>query len=342
MTGQTDVFLITGFLGSGKTTLLNRLTKAFPPATRLMILMNEFGDIGIDGRLIETDDLDILEISKGSIFCVCVKTDFIKGLMRIATDIRPDVLFIEATGVADPTTMKRDLELSVFSGRFRLREQLCVIDARHFKDAYDTFVTVEKQIASATRFILNKVDLASSARIREAKEIIRRHHSDPVFWECTYGDIPVSALVGNMIGTAEKVHEADISPEAFRAALEDILKEPLPESLPPDALASAAYDWRGDSPEALMTIADEFPAGIIRAKGFVACDTGTFLFSWVMGTAEMKQVPPDSRSAKTDTGFANCIVFIGSPEALSALDRMSRRFPLTSRMPTRQPFALLS
>ena len=72
MESVTDVFLITGFLGSGKTTFLNRLIRAFPPDRKLTILMNEFGAVGIVGLLVEGEDLDILQISRWSIFCVCV------------------------------------------------------------------------------------------------------------------------------------------------------------------------------------------------------------------------------------------------------------------------------
>ena len=97
MNETTKVLLITGFLGSGKTTFLNRLINNFPKDLKLTILMNEFGEIGIDGTLVEGDDIDMMEISKGSIFCVCVKTDFIKGLYELNTKVQPDVLLIEST-----------------------------------------------------------------------------------------------------------------------------------------------------------------------------------------------------------------------------------------------------
>ena len=83
MVDSTKVLLITGFLGSGKTTFLNRIIDIFPKDKKLTILMNEFGEIGIDGTLVEGDDIDMMEISRGSIFCVCVKTDFIKGLYEL-------------------------------------------------------------------------------------------------------------------------------------------------------------------------------------------------------------------------------------------------------------------
>ena len=114
----TRVYLITGFLGSGKTTFLNRIIERFPKNRKLTILMNEFGEIGIDGTLVEGDDIDMMEISRGSIFCVCVKTDFIKGLYELVTKVKPDVLIIESTGVANPSDLKRDLQLPIFGKRF--------------------------------------------------------------------------------------------------------------------------------------------------------------------------------------------------------------------------------
>ena len=169
MGGTTHVTLITGFLGSGKTTFLNRIIQIFPENLKLMILMNEFGEIGLDGTLIEGDDFDILEISKGSIFCVCVKTEFIRSLNEIAQSIKPDVLIVESTGVANPSDLKKDLNLSIFQNRFKLSEQICIIDADCFEDAYNAFVSVEKQIASSTLFIINKKDLASPRQISRIK-----------------------------------------------------------------------------------------------------------------------------------------------------------------------------
>ncbi|MGB3648812.1 MAG: GTP-binding protein, partial [Desulfobulbales bacterium] len=149
MAENTKVFLITGFLGSGKTTLLNRIIARFPKDKKLTILMNEFGEIGIDGTLVEGDDIDIMEISRGSIFCVCVKTDFIKGLYELNTKIKPDILLMESTGVANPSDLKRDLQLPIFNNRFQFKEQFCILDAVHFHDAFEAFASLEKQIASS-------------------------------------------------------------------------------------------------------------------------------------------------------------------------------------------------
>ena len=197
---HTKVFLITGFLGSGKTTLLNRVIARFPKDKKLTILMNEFGEIGIDGTLVEGDDIDMMEISRGSIFCVCVKTDFIKGLYELNTKIKPDVLLMESTGVANPSDLKRDLQLPIFNNRFQFKEQFCILDAVHFHDAFEAFASLEKQIASSTVFIINKVDLATPESIDGVKQIVAEFHPAPVFIETTYSDIPLEQFFSRNCG----------------------------------------------------------------------------------------------------------------------------------------------
>jgi G3E family GTPase len=191
MSDVTRVYLITGFLGSGKTTFLNRIIDRFPSDKKLTLLVNEFGEVGVDGTLVEGEDIDMMEISKGSIFCVCVKTDFIKGLYELNTKVQPDVLLIESTGVANPTDLKKDLMLPIFNNRFQFEEQFCVIDAAHFLDAYGAFASIEKQIASSSTFIINKTDLASPEKIEEIKGVVNQFHPGPKFFETTYADIPL-------------------------------------------------------------------------------------------------------------------------------------------------------
>lgn len=150
MSNNTKVYLITGFLGAGKTTFLNRIIDRFPKDKKLTLLVNEFGEVGVDGTLVEGEDIDMMEISKGSIFCVCVKTDFIKGLYELSTTVKPDVLLIESTGVANPSDLKKDIKLPIFNNRFHFMEQFCIIDAPHFLGAFEVYASLEKQIASSS------------------------------------------------------------------------------------------------------------------------------------------------------------------------------------------------
>jgi len=315
MVGTTDVFLITGFLGSGKTTFLNRIIQAFPQDRKLMILMNEFGDLGVDGALVEGEDLDMLEISKGSIFCVCVKTDFIKGLMDIAQNKQPDVLLIEATGVANPTDLKKDLQLSIFQNQFELREQFCLIDAANFEDAYDTFVSVEKQVESATLFIINKIDTADKAAIDRVRQIVARHHPKPEFIQTTYADIPLEQYLPVPDQDMERP-SPDISTEDLEGFIDGLMAAPGISMMPQDQLLSQTVVWSAADLDALKELAKQIPPGVVRAKGIVKAGGDVYLLNCVMDRTELEKIEPTEGME----ALLNKVVFIGTPEAMQRLE----------------------
>jgi G3E family GTPase len=322
---HTKVFLITGFLGSGKTTLLNRIIARFPRDKKLTILMNEFGEIGIDGTLVEGEDIDMIEISRGSIFCVCVKTDFIKGLYELNTKVKPDILLMESTGVANPSDLKRDLQLPIFNGRFQFKEQFCILDAVHFHDAFEAFASLEKQIASSTVFVINKVDLATSESINRVKQIVAEFHPDPVFIETTYSDIPLEQFFfgelqeenNNVLQNPAESTQRILSASELETYIDDLLDQPDREITPPDALVSVTYKWTGDDLSQIDAMANSLPSSVVRAKGFVEADGSMFIFSYVMGdwTIEDPGIPVERIKHK------NIVVFIGSIDSMEEIGR---------------------
>lgn len=319
MSKTTTVYLITGFLGSGKTTLLNRIIKFFPKDRKLMILMNEFGDIGVDGFLVEDEEIDMLEISKESIFCVCVKTDFIKGLLDIVQRIRLDVLIIEATGVANPSDLRRDLKLSIFQDRFRFREQFCLVDAEFFEDTYDVFASVEKQIESATVFIINKVDRVDAQELIKVKEIIARHHPNPDIHETRYAQIPLENYLPELEGAApspeKTVAPKPVSPQDLDAFIDNLLSNAGNSMTPPDRLLSVSYVWQGEGVRQFEKAVTSIPAGIVRAKGVLQLDGEIYLFNYVLGCYEIEKFVEKRKISV----LINRIVFIGPPEAITEL-----------------------
>jgi G3E family GTPase len=328
MSEITRVYLITGFLGSGKTTFLNRIIDAFPKDKKLTILVNEFGEIGVDGTLVEGDEIDMMEISKGSIFCVCVKTDFIKGLYELTTKVQPDVLLIESTGVANPSDLKKDIKLPIFNDRFHFMEQFCVIDAVHFIDAYNVYASLEKQIASSTVFIINKIDLASPETIAETKKVICQFHPDPSFFETTYGDIPLDSFFDFTPPASpdpetpqpEKANTTLLSDEELEKFIDDLLDSPDLEITPPDTLMSVAYHWKGEQLEQISAMAEALPSSIVRAKGFVEEKNRMYLFNYVMGTWTVEE----TAVAKNRIKHRNIVVFIGPPESMEGIEQASR------------------
>jgi G3E family GTPase len=325
MAETTKVFLITGFLGSGKTTLLNRIIARFPKDKKLTILMNEFGEIGIDGTLVEGDDIDMMEISRGSIFCVCVKTDFIKGLYELNTKIKPDILLMESTGVANPSDLKRDLQLPIFNNRFQFKEQFCILDAVHFHDAFEAFASLEKQIASSTVFIINKVDLATRESIDKIKQIVGEFHPDPVFIETTYSDIPLEQFFfeelremnSSQSPSLEERTQRILSASELETYIDDLLDQPDLEITPPDALVSVTYKWTGDDLSQIKAMADSMPSSVVRAKGFVEAEGSMHIFSYVMGdwTLENPNIPAERIRHK------NIIVFIGPIDSMEEIGK---------------------
>ena len=325
MNGITTVLLITGFLGSGKTTFLNRIINHFPKDLKLTILMNEFGEIGIDGTLVEGDDIDMMEISRGSIFCVCVKTDFIKGLYELNAKIQPDLLIIESTGVANPSDLKRDLKLPIFNDRFDFTDQFCIIDAAHFLEAFDTFASVEKQLASSTVFIINKIDCVGKDVIEKIKQVVRENHPDPRFFETTFSNIPLESFPFLAEKNTEE-HAAEMAQDPVFSMLSakeldefisDLLDQPDLQTTPPDQLASVTYKWRGDNFEEIKNMADNLPASVIRAKGFVQEKGEVHLFSYVMGDWTLEASARDS----TEVKHMNMVVFIGE---LGSMDGIAK------------------
>lgn len=328
MSDVTQVYLITGFLGSGKTTFLNRIIDRFPKNKKLTLLVNEFGEVGVDGTLVEGEDIDMMEISKGSIFCVCVKTDFIKGLYELNTTVKPDVMLIESTGVANPSDLKKDLKLPIFDDRFQFKEQFCIIDAAHFLDAYQVYVSLEKQIASSSIFIINKTDMTSAERIAETKKVIDQFHPAPVYFETTYADIPLDIFFGfddPTISASDKSHFSDVkskvlSDDELEAFLDNLLDDPNLEITPPDMLVSVTYQWSGDDLDQVRRIAAALPADVVRAKGFVQENDEIHIFNYVMGdwTIEKTDIPDE------DIHHKNIVVFIGPPDAMDGIEKAAQ------------------
>ena len=320
MSDITQVYLITGFLGAGKTTFLNRIISRFPKDKKLTLLVNEFGEIGVDGTLVEGEDIDMMEISKGSIFCVCVKTDFIKGLYALNTQVQPDVLIIESTGVANPSDLKKDLKLPIFNDRFQFMEQFCIIDAVHFLDAYEVYASIEKQIASSSVFILNKVDVAPPEILEKTKEIVRQFHPDPIFYETTYADIPLDKYFDFASGNKPVEGKCNSTPILSDAEmdqyLDDLMDSPDLQMTPPDLLMSVAYQWTGNDLNQVRIMADALPAGVLRAKGFIEDKETVLLFNYVMGDWTNE----DPHIARERIQHKNIIVLIGPPDSMDGIN----------------------
>lgn len=280
MENKCKVYLLSGFLGSGKTTLLKRLLESCPEGERAAVLMNEFGKAGVDGDVVRRNGLEIIEISRGSIFCACAKGDFLRGLYTILRDYRPTALLVEASGVADTTDMKKDLGHGMLHDYYRFAGNICVIDAEHFEDWLDLFNAVLKQTQAATQLIINKIDLVTQEEADALEKHLRELNPTAKITRAAFGDVPWSVFSSDEAD--EKMAEIPDA-EAWEKFIDDVLSNATPHMAPPDNLASLSVFWEGDA-EKFKEILNRLPADVVRSKGYFIDTDGRWKVFDIVGS----------------------------------------------------------
>jgi G3E family GTPase len=165
------VSVLTGFLGAGKTTLLNYILKE-QTNYRFGVIINEVGEIGIDGKLVETQAEDVVEMSNGCICCT-VRKDLVKGIQKLLKKENLDYVLIETTGVADPGPVAQTfLNIPQLQQFARLDSIITVVDAEHLETQLREAEVAREQIALADFILLNKVDLISPQKLGTVERLI--------------------------------------------------------------------------------------------------------------------------------------------------------------------------
>ena len=171
---QVPVTVLTGFLGAGKTTLLNRILTE-KHGRKYAVVINEFGELGIDNDIVVGTDEEIFEMNNGCICCT-VRGDLIRvieGLMKRPG--RLDGIIVETTGLADPGPVAQTFfQDDDVRARTRLDAIVTVVDARHFLDHVDDGVEARQQVAFADIVLLNKTDLVSPAELATVEVRLRQ------------------------------------------------------------------------------------------------------------------------------------------------------------------------
>ena len=129
---RTKLYVFTGFLGAGKTTVLSRILQE-SKEEKNGVIQNEFGKLGIDGEILKHNDIQMVEINRGSIFCSCLKLQFVQALSEMA-QYEFDKLFVESSGLGDPSNVEEILKASeMVSGRsYDFRGVICFVDSVNF------------------------------------------------------------------------------------------------------------------------------------------------------------------------------------------------------------------
>ena len=170
---RIPVTVLTGYLGAGKTTLLNRILTE-PHGQKFAVIVNEFGEIGIDNDLVVNADEEVFEMNNGCICCT-VRGDLVRiiaGLLRRRNKF--DAIIVETTGLADPAPVAQTFFMDETVGaKARLDAVVTVADAKWLKDRLKDAPEAKNQIAFADVILLNKIDLVSDEELREVEARIR-------------------------------------------------------------------------------------------------------------------------------------------------------------------------
>ena len=196
---MTKIDIFSGFLGAGKTTLIKKLIKEAYSGEKIVLIENEFGEIGIDGGFLSDAGIEITEMNSGCICCSLVG-DFSKALLKVYEQYHPERIIIEPSGVGKLSDVIRAVK-AVDCPDFALNSFTTVADATktkmYIKNFGEFFLD---QIENASAIVLSHADKASEAKITEAISLIKEHNSDAVLIST-----PIESLSGaELLSAIEK------------------------------------------------------------------------------------------------------------------------------------------
>lgn len=259
-----QIVLLSGFLGAGKTTLMQRLLDTYKDH-KIGVIINEFGEINIDAKLVSRDGIDIAELSNGSIFCACIKDKFVDGLIEMSkTDI--EYLFIEASGLADPSNMGDIVDgIRKDTGdNLLIKGSVCIADGLSFLELVEVLPALERQVKHANAVIVNKMDLIDEDTFKTIAEKIGEINPAVKIYAATHCDVDIKQIVDhfspNTAGSEETTNTYESRPTTFIVRCDEpIEKEKVIEFI--RSISDSSYRIKG--------FARTTDAGTVEVSGVV-------------------------------------------------------------------------
>jgi G3E family GTPase len=300
---KTPVTVLTGYLGAGKTTLLNRILTE-DHGKRYAVIVNEFGDVGIDNDLVVDADEEVFEMNNGCICCT-VRGDLIRiieGLMRRRN--RFDAILVETTGLADPAPVAQTFFVDEdVQSKTKLDAIVTVVDARHLLGEIDKAHEAQEQLAFADIVILNKIDLVSEQELADVEARIRRINPTAVIRKSERCQVPLDQVIGRNAFDLDRVLE--LEPEFLEHFHDHDHDDHVTSfSLVSDAplLPERFFPW-------IQSMSQRFGIDMLRMKGIIAFEDDDDRY--VVQGVHMLLEGNHQRAWKPDEARKTRIVFIG-------------------------------
>ena len=290
MQPRTPITLVTGPLGCGKTTLLRHILATRP--AKIAIVMNEFGEIAIDTKVIEGKNVRIAELGGG---CVCCSLlgEFEVAVNEIIQRVEPDIIVVETTGLAEPEALVFNIQEAL--PQCRLDGVASVIDADMLVRFPELGHTTRLQIEGADILLLNKIDLVKPRKLSGLGAKLREINPSAAIVRTKRCQIDAAILFGvereEKVAPPEHKHQPEF--ESFTFSSEKTF-----------------------SRDCFERFADGLPASMHRAKGFMLFPDGAQLFNFVAGRWDLEPFETD----RTDLVFIGKKIAAKKSELLRALD----------------------
>ncbi|MDO8553828.1 MAG: GTP-binding protein [Candidatus Micrarchaeota archaeon] len=267
---KIPITLITGYLGSGKTSLLLHLIDK--ANRKLAILVNEFGELGIDGEIIQGKNIQMKELAGGCV-CCSMTGELELAIKEILEKVKPEWIVIETTGVAEPGAIAGDIEENL--PEIRLDAIVTMVDSAAMIKFPHLGHTGREQIELADIIIMNKIDIVSIKELQHVEKRLRELNPDSIIAKAIRGKIPPQFMFGlNKVHKVVKHDTHEIEEEHFSHETEKIFQK-----------------------DKFIKFLSFLPKEVYRAKGFVRCkDNKTYLFSFVAGRHDMEEFENKDKS----------------------------------------------
>ena len=295
--------ILTGFLGSGKTTLLRHLLSMEEDLSRVAVVLNDFGRIGIDGQLLESPGLEVVEMGSGCICCT-LQIDLQSTLLKLIENFSPQLIFIEASGIADPAAIKTAINSDPLNNYLELSKVIAVLEADSW-EAREVFGNVfSAQLKAADTILFNKVDELSSEEVSQCLKEVNEFYPDQAVIPTVYCQVEPDIMhLGNAAASALADTENEV-----HTHLSDKPFFSIPEYAD-EQLSSKGFSTFSYSEEAVfdkdlfLQFLQNLPWEIFRVKGVVCFSGQVEILNFVGGKVGWEPSRKDSRETK--------LVFIG-------------------------------